>query len=47
MLSRAVAPHRDFPGFDKATHIASTGPVRSAWFKDSEGNLLGVVALPE
>ena len=36
----------DFAGFDKATSIASTGPVRSAWFKDSEGNLLGVVQLP-
>ena len=37
----------DFPGFDKATSIAQTGPVRAAWFKDSEGNLLGVVELPE
>ena len=36
----------DFPTFDKATSIAQTGPVRSAWFKDSEGNLLGVVQLP-
>ncbi len=36
----------DFPGFDKETGIADTGPVRSAWFKDSEGNLLGVVQLP-
>jgi catechol 2,3-dioxygenase-like lactoylglutathione lyase family enzyme len=35
----------DFPGFDKATSVATTGPVRSAWFKDSEGNLLGVVQL--
>lgn len=37
----------DFPGFDKSTLIASTGPIRSAWFKDSEGNLLGVVQLPD
>ena len=36
----------DFPAFDRATSIASTGPVRSAWFKDSEGNLIGVVQLP-
>lgn len=35
----------DFDGFDKATSIASTGPVKSAWFKDSEGNLLGIVQL--
>jgi catechol 2,3-dioxygenase-like lactoylglutathione lyase family enzyme len=37
----------DFPGFDRATSIAQTGPVRAAWFKDSEGNLLGIVQLPE
>ena len=37
----------DFPGFDKATSIATTGPVRSAWFKDTEGNLLGIVQLSE
>ena len=37
----------DFAGFDKATRIAQNGPVRSAWFKDSEGNLLGVVQLPD
>lgn len=33
----------DFPGFDKATGIADLGGTRSAWFKDSEGNLLGLV----
>jgi len=33
----------DFPGFDPATSIADTGPVRAAWFKDSEGNMIGVV----
>ena len=37
----------DFPGFDKTTSIAQTGPVRAAWFTDSEGNLLGIVQLPE
>lgn len=35
----------DFPAFDKATSIATTGDVQSAWFKDSEGNLLGIVQL--
>jgi len=35
----------DFPGFDKATSVATTGPVRAAWFKDTEGNLLGLVTL--
>jgi len=37
----------DFPGFDKETLVATTGDVRAAWFKDSEGNLLGIVQLPE
>ena len=35
----------DFPGFDKATGIATAGPVQSAWFKDTEGNLVGIVQL--
>ena len=30
----------DFPGFDKETGIAEHDSVRSAWFKDSEGNTL-------
>jgi predicted enzyme related to lactoylglutathione lyase len=33
----------DFPGFDKGTGIADVGGTRAAWFKDSEGNLLGLV----
>jgi catechol 2,3-dioxygenase-like lactoylglutathione lyase family enzyme len=37
----------DFPGFDKATCIARTFDHRAAWFKDSEGNLLVIVQLPE
>ena len=37
----------DFPGFDKATSIAQMGPLQAAWFQDSEGNLLGVVQMPE
>ena len=35
----------DFPAFDKATSIATTGDIQSAWFKDTEGNLLGIVQL--
>jgi catechol 2,3-dioxygenase-like lactoylglutathione lyase family enzyme len=37
----------DFPGFDRQTSVAQTGPNLAAWFKDSEGNLLGIVQLPE
>jgi catechol 2,3-dioxygenase-like lactoylglutathione lyase family enzyme len=33
----------DMPNFDPETSIFSPGPVRSAWFKDSEGNLIGIV----
>ena len=33
----------NFPGLKTVNGIAVTGPNRSAWFKDSEGNLLGVV----
>jgi predicted enzyme related to lactoylglutathione lyase len=36
----------DFPGFDKSTSIADMGGVRAAWFKDSEGNLVGIVQQP-
>ena len=35
----------DFPGFDKASSIASFPANRSAWFRDTEGNLLGVVQM--
>jgi hypothetical protein len=35
----------DFPAFDKETKVASSPQARSAWFKDSEGNLLGIVQL--
>ena len=33
----------DFPGFKTENGIARTGPNRAAWFKDSEGNLLGLI----
>jgi predicted enzyme related to lactoylglutathione lyase len=36
----------DFPGLKTVNSIATTGSSRAAWFKDSEGNLLGVVQLP-
>ena len=35
----------DFPGFDQSTSIATTGPIKAAWFRDTEGNLLGIVQL--
>jgi catechol 2,3-dioxygenase-like lactoylglutathione lyase family enzyme len=31
------------PNFDQETRIASSEDVRAAWFKDSEGNLIGLV----
>jgi len=37
----------DFPGFDKSTGIATFPANRSAWFKDTEGNLLGIVQMNE
>ena len=37
----------DFPGFDKATGIATFPGNKSAWFKDSEGNLLGIVQIDD
>ena len=33
----------DFPGLKTVDSVATTGPIRAAWFKDSEGNLLGLV----
>jgi catechol 2,3-dioxygenase-like lactoylglutathione lyase family enzyme len=36
----------DFPGLKTVNSIANTGPARAAWFRDSEGNILGVVQLP-
>ena len=35
----------DLPGFDPATAIATNGPLRNAWFRDSEGNLIGLMSL--
>ncbi|MEA2681810.1 MAG: hypothetical protein QOK05_138 [Chloroflexota bacterium] len=36
----------DFPGLKTEGGIAATGDARAAWFKDSEGNMIGVVQLP-
>jgi catechol 2,3-dioxygenase-like lactoylglutathione lyase family enzyme len=47
-LKRAgvVFEEYDFPGLKTEGGIATAGDVRSAWFKDSEGNLIGIVQLP-
>ena len=36
----------DVPGFKTENSIATTGEIKAAFFKDSEGNLLGLVQLP-
>jgi catechol 2,3-dioxygenase-like lactoylglutathione lyase family enzyme len=36
----------DMPAFDAQTMIATFPGTRSAWFKDTEGNLIGLVQLP-
>lgn len=33
----------DFPGLKTKDGIAEAGDARAAWFKDSEGNVLGVI----
>ena len=33
----------DLPGLKTVDGIAQAGPIRSAWLKDSEGNVLGIV----
>lgn len=42
-----VESHPDMPGLDPATGIATIGSARAAWFRDSEGNMLGLVQLPQ
>ena len=37
----------DFPGFQTIGGIAPVGPNRAAWFKDSEGNLIGIIEFAE
>ena len=36
----------DYPTLKTVDSIATVGPTRSAWFRDSEGNIIGVVQLP-
>ncbi|MFI5282092.1 MAG: VOC family protein [Candidatus Dormibacterales bacterium] len=36
----------DFPGLKTVGSIAETGDTKAAWFKDSEGNTIGIVQLP-
>ena len=36
----------DYPTLKTVEGIATVGPTRSAWFRDSEGNIIGVVQLP-
>lgn len=33
----------DFPGFKTVDGVVEFGPVKNAWFKDSEGNIIGLV----
>jgi catechol 2,3-dioxygenase-like lactoylglutathione lyase family enzyme len=36
----------DFPGLKTEDSVAKTGDTFAAWFKDSEGNTIGIVQLP-
>ena len=45
--SGVVFEEYDLPGFKTVDSIATTGDVRAAWFRDSEGNILGIVQLAE
>jgi hypothetical protein len=33
----------DYPTLKTVDSIAQTGPNRAAWFKDTEGNLIGII----
>lgn len=33
----------DTPGFKTVNGIVSMGPMKAAWFKDTEGNILGLI----
>jgi len=45
LVDRGVTMER-YEGTTDEHGIATFGPLRSAWFKDTEGNILGVVQLP-
>lgn len=36
----------DYPNLKTVNGVATMGDVKAAWFKDTEGNILGVVHLP-
>ena len=36
----------DFPTLKTVDGIATVGATRTGWFRDSEGNIIGVVQLP-
>jgi catechol 2,3-dioxygenase-like lactoylglutathione lyase family enzyme len=44
--SGVVFEEYDFPTLKTVDEIATRGDVRSAWFKDSEGNILALVQFP-
>ncbi len=47
LKSRGLAfEEYDYPTLKTVDSIATVGPTRSAWFRDSEGNIIGVVQLP-
>jgi len=37
----------DYPTLKTVDSIAWVGPVRAAWFRDSEGNIIGLAQYPE
>jgi catechol 2,3-dioxygenase-like lactoylglutathione lyase family enzyme len=37
----------DSPDLKTEDSIAQTGPIRAAWFRDPDGNIMGVVQLPD
>jgi hypothetical protein len=37
----------DYPTLKTVNSIATMGEVKSAWFKDSEGNILGIAQIPD
>jgi catechol 2,3-dioxygenase-like lactoylglutathione lyase family enzyme len=43
---RGVAfEHYDFPGSTRKGDVHVMGPMRSAWFKDPDGNIIGLMSL--
>jgi catechol 2,3-dioxygenase-like lactoylglutathione lyase family enzyme len=37
----------DLPGLKTVDGVAEWGPLRGCWFKDTEGNILGVTEMPK